>query len=103
MQTNLSNEVVMSHHKTCRLKCRVLRSEAPNRIVALGAQKTLKKQMQELPTRHWTRATSSCREPLAIHHLQEESGDGTDTSKTSTNVEGVGSTSVGGWGNWVGG
>jgi hypothetical protein len=37
---------------------------------------------------------------LAIHPLQEESGDGTNTSKTGTNVEGVGSAGVDGWGNW---
>jgi hypothetical protein len=37
---------------------------------------------------------------LAIHPLQEESGDGTNTSKTSTDVEGVGSAGVDGRGNW---
>lgn len=38
----------------------------------------------------------------AVHHLQEESGDGTNTGKTSAHVDsqGVGSTSVGSRRHW---
>merc|ERR1711939_247864 len=74
--------------------------KALNRIVAFQVQKNVQEANAEPMTRNRSCSSGSRQGLLAIHRLQEESGDGTNTSKTSTDVEGVGSAGVNGGGDW---